>query len=962
MDKYNVICEIGKGSYGRVSKIVRKSDKKLLIWKELNCGNIPAKEKQFITNEISILKELDHPNIVKQYEVIKDDLNSKIFIVMEYCEEGDLNKLILKNKNNKNLIDEKIIWDIIIQSLDALNYLHNEKKILHRDIKPSNIFLNKNYKIKLGDFGFSRQYFIGYAKTILGTPLYMPPEILERKPYNEKADIWALGCSIYELATFHTPYYASNIKILYNNIKNGLPKRIDKKYSNELWNFILKLLTFDHNNRPNTLQLINIYDEFMLSKNNKLLKDDENIKVKWENIILYEKKLMEKEKELNEKDKIQKEKEKLFLKEDKRQKEKEKELMEREKRLIEMLNQFEEEKKKQKEKEKILLQKEKDIKEQEEILKGNKKNFLKRNNSLNNIINIDNYLNNNINNINQMKKNNNSYDLKYINTNINENNLNKNIINDKYNELFNNKINLIDNQINNNQLNINNNQNELNNINIKKDLNNLNNNKKYNKIKSCSLDSKITKNILNNNFIDNNNNNNYIKNIYNNNHIIINQNFNYDNNNNNSINEINNTQNNLNKNINSNENNIYCLNNNETNINKMNLNNNLNNMNNFINKKNHENNINNNSSCKQYSSILILKANKKFPKVGLKNLGDTSYLNAVLQIIGSFKEFAKYFLNPNNINYINSMKDKMPLSFSLQQLFLNIYPKEIENKKNYNPSSILKAISSLNLENKYTQDSRNNPILLIKDILSILEKELNSKNIKEENNLYYNKNDREDTIKKKFNYLINTHNSIIFNSLNYFKINEYECSTCKTKIYDFMTFTSLNLEIYGYYKKLSSNFYLNNKKKLTIYDCLKYQSLKIKEMKCEKCDDNKQMKVSSNIFSSPNIFLFLLGRGINFNKNNEKLKIPFLIEEKLNLNNFIENKSVPLNYELNGIVSISINDKKYIAFYNSFIDNQWYYFNDEEVNKIEFNKVIKINNDNKYYIPCILIYKSIINK
>ena len=212
MEKYIALSEIGKGSFGRVIKIMRKSDNKILIWKELNCENISEKEKEFITNEIMILQELNHPNIVKQYEVIPDNINSKIYIVMEYCEEGDLDKLILKNKNNKQLIDENLIWDIIIQTLNALNYLHNEKKVLHRDIKPSNIFLDKDYKIKLGDFGLSRKYLFE-AKTILGTPLYLPPEILERKPYNEKADIWALGCSIYELTSFHTPYEAPNVNI-----------------------------------------------------------------------------------------------------------------------------------------------------------------------------------------------------------------------------------------------------------------------------------------------------------------------------------------------------------------------------------------------------------------------------------------------------------------------------------------------------------------------------------------------------------------------------------------------------------------------------------------------------------------------------------------------------------------------------------------------------------------------------
>ena len=128
MDKYEVIGEIGKGCFGRVSKIIRKSDKQILIWKELNYEGIPDKEKQLIINEINLLKEMNHPNIVKQYETIKDEINSKLYIVMEYCDGADLEKLILKNKLDKKYLKEEFIWDILFQALIALNYIHNEKK------------------------------------------------------------------------------------------------------------------------------------------------------------------------------------------------------------------------------------------------------------------------------------------------------------------------------------------------------------------------------------------------------------------------------------------------------------------------------------------------------------------------------------------------------------------------------------------------------------------------------------------------------------------------------------------------------------------------------------------------------------------------------------------------------------------------------------------------------------------
>jgi NIMA (never in mitosis gene a)-related kinase len=171
---------------------------------------------------------------------------------MEYCEKGDLDKLILQNKNNRNIVVEQLIWDILFQTLNALNYIHNDKKILHRDIKPSNIFLDKDYNIKLGDFGLSRKYYNQYANTILGTPLYMAPEMLEKKQYNVEADIWALGCSIYELTNFVVPFDAPNMEILLNKINNGPPKRINNIYSEYLWKIVSEMLTPDYTKRPSS--------------------------------------------------------------------------------------------------------------------------------------------------------------------------------------------------------------------------------------------------------------------------------------------------------------------------------------------------------------------------------------------------------------------------------------------------------------------------------------------------------------------------------------------------------------------------------------------------------------------------------------------------------------------------------------------------------------------------------------
>ena len=153
-DKYEPISLIGKGNFGSITKIRRKSDGKILVWKELNYGSMKEKYKHHISSEIKILKELHHPNIVKYYDRIIDKENTKIFIIMEYCPGGDLSQLIKRCRHQKQYISEDIIWKIFSQVASALYACHTNKsgKILHRDIKPSNVFLDNDNNVKLGDF------------------------------------------------------------------------------------------------------------------------------------------------------------------------------------------------------------------------------------------------------------------------------------------------------------------------------------------------------------------------------------------------------------------------------------------------------------------------------------------------------------------------------------------------------------------------------------------------------------------------------------------------------------------------------------------------------------------------------------------------------------------------------------------------------------------------------------------
>ena len=315
MDKYEPISYIGKGNFGSITKIKRKIDGKILVWKELNYGVMSEKDRNRIVSEVNILRELHHPNIVKYYDRIIDKKNTKLFIVMEYCPGGDLSQLIKRNRKTKQYFSEDIIWKIFSQVASALYacHTHKEGKILHRDIKPSNIFIDQENNIKLGDFGLSRvlNKDISFAISRVGTPYYMSPEQIDEMKYNEKSDIWSLGCFLYELTTLHPPFEANTHLNLALKIKSGKVDSIPNIYSEHLCKVISMLMNIDQNNRPNIKEIIAIPEinlrikEKKIKENLKKLKKMENeLKIRELNTKEKEEELLIKEKYLNERENL----------------------------------------------------------------------------------------------------------------------------------------------------------------------------------------------------------------------------------------------------------------------------------------------------------------------------------------------------------------------------------------------------------------------------------------------------------------------------------------------------------------------------------------------------------------------------------------------------------------------------------------------------------------------------------
>ncbi|GFY48916.1 hypothetical protein TNIN_248632 [Trichonephila inaurata madagascariensis] len=194
MENYEKIRLIGRGAFGTVYLCKQKSDSKLVITKEIPVDQMTVEERQVSMNEAKVLAMLDHPNVVAYFESFLED--KTMIIVMEYVQGGTL-------------------FDYLIQRKGKL-----------------------------------------MSEEVVGTPCYISPELCEGKPYNQKSDIWALGCILYELMTLKRPFDASTLPALIMKIMKGSFEPVEGIYSLELRKLLLSMLHLDHNQRPTAAQIM----------------------------------------------------------------------------------------------------------------------------------------------------------------------------------------------------------------------------------------------------------------------------------------------------------------------------------------------------------------------------------------------------------------------------------------------------------------------------------------------------------------------------------------------------------------------------------------------------------------------------------------------------------------------------------------------------------------------------------
>ena len=256
MENFEILEKLGEGSYSTVYKVKRKIDNEIYALKKVKLLNLNEKEKTNSLNEVRILASIKSKYVISYKEAFFDEKDSTLGIVMEYADNGDLYQKIVEYKKRKIYFEEIDIWKIFIQLVKGLKALH-DLRILHRDLKSANVFLFKNGNAKLGDLNVSKVAKRGLGYTQTGTPYYASPETWKDLPYDNKSDIWSLGCVLYEMITLHPPFIAKNMDDLYKKVLSGDVSALPNKFSNDLYEVVCLLLKINQNKRPNCNEILN---------------------------------------------------------------------------------------------------------------------------------------------------------------------------------------------------------------------------------------------------------------------------------------------------------------------------------------------------------------------------------------------------------------------------------------------------------------------------------------------------------------------------------------------------------------------------------------------------------------------------------------------------------------------------------------------------------------------------------